>query len=144
MITQAQLSELKEARDMAAISALVEKWSAEIFMKESAKDGAVTFVLETVRRDAKKDVVGVKIGKGFAFHKDAWGGSFWVLTHIGSGIKTLSGKKQTMTKVLKDFAKWPGLDVLDKAMTENKMEALKYVPPEITAEYRAFYDKAGY
>jgi len=144
MITQAQLSELKEARDMSAISALVEKWSAEIFMKESAKDGAVTFILKSMKGDDQRDVVGVKIGNGFAFHKDAWGGSFWVLTHIGSGIKTLSGKKQTMTKVLKDFAKWPGLDVLDKAMTEHGLQALSHVSPEVITEYRAFYDKAGY
>lgn len=144
MITQAQLNELKEAKDMPAISALVEKWSAEIFMKEAAKDGNVTFVLKSMKGDEQRDVVGVKIGNGFAFHKDAWGGSFWVLTHIASGIKTLSGKKQTMAKVIKEFSAWHGLDILDKAMTENSLQALQYVEQGIVTEYRDFYTKAGY
>ena len=148
MITQAQLKELKEAHDKnhanAFVMALIEKWGAELFLKESQKEGNVTFTLKSRKGDESREVVAVKIGENFGLHKDAWGGSFWVLTHIPSGVKVLSGKKATLSGVVKDFAQWKGINELDGAMQKHALEALRHVPDNITAEYRAFYDRAGY
>ncbi len=144
MINQAQLNELKKCHDMSAINGLVNKWSAELFLKESQKSGNVTFTLKNLRGDESREVVAIQIGESFGLHKDAWGGSFWVLTHIPSGIKVLSGKKATLSAVVKDFAQWGGLNELDEAMKEHGLQALRHVNDNITQEYRAFYERAGY
>ena len=144
MITQAQIQELKEARDMDAIHGLIKKWSNELFLKESKKQGNVTFTLKNLQGNDSRDVVAIKIDENFGLHKDAWGGSYWVLTHIPSGVKTLSGKKQTLSGVVKDFAQWQGLRELDKAMCEHGLQALRHVQDNTVQEYREFYTKAGF
>lgn len=147
-ITQSQLNELKTAHncnpDNGLVNDLIEKWGAEIFLRESRKDGNTAFTLKALKGEDQRQVTGIKIAESFCFHKDAWGGSFWVLTHMQSGIKTLSGKKSTLSKVIKDFAQWEGIPVLDKAMNENGLQALSKLSDATIQEYRKFYEDAGY
>jgi len=144
-ITLEQLEQLKKAIQENNTDALIKRWEDEETFRQMSKESNVSFELTNLQNKVTKTVIGKAVGDHFAFHKDAWGGTHWVLTHTNTGIKILSGKKLTVAKTIKEFMKWNCVDKLAFALNESGNKALQKLTNEETAEYREFYNQAqGY
>lgn len=144
MITPAQIKDLKTANTKGpqAVGALIEKWEGEHFAKEIAKSGSVQFKLKALKGDEVRDVVGQLVAPDFAFHKDVWGGSDWILTHVPTGIKVIFGKRAKCAAAVKAITACAWLKTLGEKMMELEFKALSAMPQEAIDEYRKIYNQA--
>lgn len=143
MITPSEIAELKKALKNDDVENLISKWESRIFQSEINKKGNTTLTLTNQQTGATKTIIGKEVTEDFVFHKDAWNGNFYVLSHKKTGIKILSGKKQTLAGVIKNFIKWEGLEQLTDALNNHDMQTLKYVSDETVKTYRKFYEDAA-
>lgn len=139
MITNQEIQELKYAVQNGTTDQLIKKWENKIFQSEINKAGNRAVTLKNQQNSVTKTIIGKEVAQNFVMHKDAWGGSFYVLTHIETGVKVLSGKKSKLSSIIKDFIKWEGLQKLNEAITKHGLDALKYLDQQTVNEYRVFY-----
>lgn len=142
MITQTQINELRKVATEQAVLSLLLKYENDLFMKEKSKKGKIEITLKDLKGQNPRTIIATDMGNGYAFHKDAFGGSFHVLSHIATGTKVLTGKRNICLNVSKSFLDWEGCKILCDAITAHKLDALRYVPDEITAQYRKFFEAA--
>lgn len=142
-ITQAEIQEIKNANgainSKEAVAALIAKFERELVFKAESKKGAVKITITSPHTHESREIIGQSFGDGLAFHKDAFGGKTWRLTHIKSEIPLFSGKRDDVKKKALAFVKWDGSKIILAAMDEHGYEALKHVEQDIIDRYRAIY-----
>jgi len=137
-----QIDQLEKALKDGSAHILAAKWKADVFAREMNKGDSVSFTLTSLRGDVTKSVLGKCVEEHFAFHKDAFGGKFFVLSHIETGIAIFSGKKPDVLKAIEKFKVWENRAVLTKAVENKKLQALAGMDENVVQEYRVLYELA--
>lgn len=118
MITESQIKQIREAgSDTVKLAELCNGWEADIRAKEMSKGGKIELHLKNRKEEVRVVIATLLTGGVFAWHKEAWGGSGYTVTHVKTKLALATGKlkqvKAACVYMTDNVDFWSVIDVED-------------------------------